>query len=203
MRMFLRARRDGGVCSSSSRAWSWVRNIRRPKKKFGNFFSGIKEKNLRSLCVRLSWCSVISPPRVPMSPGGDPVLSCLLVGVGVMQGVTAMRAEHHIPVCCLLCRLVGDLALCLSFICGGYTLRFTGDRRDFILFSFYPTPPPPNYLGGWPRCMSYPLTKRGVPRGQPESSSSLVAFPSRTQCSGKGAEAGSDPIWLHLYPTLH
>ena len=45
-----------------------------------------------------------------MSPGGDPILSCLLVGVRVMQGGT-VHAEHHTPVCGLLCRLVDDVAL--------------------------------------------------------------------------------------------
>ena len=58
-----------------------------------------------------------------------------------MQGVTAVHAEHHITVCGLLCRLVADVALCLSLICGDYAFRFTGDRRDCILFSSYPTSP--------------------------------------------------------------
>ena len=58
-----------------------------------------------------------------------------------MQGVTAVHAEHHIHVCGLLCRLVDDVALCLSLICGDYAFRFTCDRRDFILFSSYPTSP--------------------------------------------------------------
>ena len=49
-------------------------------------------------CVHLSWCSVISLPRVPMCPGGDPMLSCLLVGLQVKQGANAGHGEHHIPV---------------------------------------------------------------------------------------------------------
>ena len=74
-----------------------------------------------------------------MSPGGDPILSCLLVGVRVMQEVTAVHAEHHIPVCGLLCRLVDDVAFCLSLIRRAYAVRFSRDRRDFILLSSYPT----------------------------------------------------------------
>ena len=58
-----------------------------------------------------------------------------------MQGVTAVHAEHHIPVCGLFCRLVDDVALCLSLICRDYAFRFSGDQRDFILFSSYPTSP--------------------------------------------------------------
>ena len=58
-----------------------------------------------------------------------------------MQGVTSVHAEHHIPVCGLLCRLVDDVALCLSLICRACAFRFSGDLRDFILLSFYPTSP--------------------------------------------------------------
>ena len=49
-----------------------------------------------------------------------------------------MNAEHHIPVCGLLCRLVDDVALCLSSIRGAYAFRFGGDGRNFILLSSYP-----------------------------------------------------------------
>ena len=58
-----------------------------------------------------------------------------------MQGFTAVHAKHHIPVCGLLCRLVDDVALCLSLIRRAYVFRFSGDRRDFILLSSYPTSP--------------------------------------------------------------
>ena len=58
-----------------------------------------------------------------------------------MQGVTAVRAKHRMAVCGLLCRLVDDVALCLSLIRGAYVFRFGGDRRDFILLSSYPTSP--------------------------------------------------------------
>ena len=81
------------------------------------------------------------PPRVPLSHFSDPMLSCLLVGLRVMQGVTAVHAEHHIPLCGLLCRLVDDVALCLSLIRRAYAFTFSGDRRDFILLSSYPTSP--------------------------------------------------------------
>ena len=67
------------------------------------------------------------------------MLSCLLLRVLVMPGVTSVHAEHHIPVCGLLCRLVDDVPLCLSLIRRAYALRFSGDRRDFILLSSYPT----------------------------------------------------------------
>ena len=38
---------------------------------------------------------------------------------------------------------------------------------------------------------------RGAPGEKPGSSRPLYVFPSWLQCSGKGGEAGSDPIWLH------
>ena len=63
-----------------------------------------------------------------------------------MQRVTAVHAEHHIPVCGLLCRLVDDMALCLSLIHCAYAFRFSGDRRDFILLSSYGISP---QLPGW------------------------------------------------------
>ena len=52
-----------------------------------------------------------------------------------------MHAQHHIPVCGLFCRLVDDVALCLSLIRQAYAFRFSGDRGDFILLSSYPTSP--------------------------------------------------------------
>ena len=58
-----------------------------------------------------------------------------------MQGVTSVHAEHHIPLYGLLCRLVDDVALCLSLICRAYAFRSSGDRRDFILLSSYPNSP--------------------------------------------------------------
>ena len=58
-----------------------------------------------------------------------------------MQGLTAVHAEHHIPVCGLSCRLVDDVALCLSLIPRAYAFSFSGDWRDFILLSSYPTFP--------------------------------------------------------------
>ena len=58
-----------------------------------------------------------------------------------MQGVTAVHAEHNIPVCGLLCRLGDDVALCLSLIRRAYAFRFTGDPRDYILLNSYPTSP--------------------------------------------------------------
>ena len=98
---------------------------------------------LQCLCVRCVClpCNVISPPGVPLSHLSDPLLSCLLVGVRVMQGVTAVHAEHHTPLCGLFCRLVDDIALCLSVIRRAPAFRFSGDRRDFILVSSYPTHP--------------------------------------------------------------
>ena len=92
-------------------------------------------------CVRLSCNAVSPPPKVPLSHLSDPMLSCLLLGVRVMHGVTSVHAEHHIPVCGLLCRLVDDVALCLSLIRRAYAFRFSGDRREFILLSSYPTSP--------------------------------------------------------------
>ena len=123
-------------------------------------------------CLRLSLCSVVLLTRMRKSPGGDPILSRLLVGVRVMQRVSAVHAEHHIPVCCLLCTLVGDVALCLFLIRWAYAFRFSGDRRIFIL-------PPRDYLGGWPRCMWCPPTIRGAPKDQSGSSGPLFVFPSR------------------------
>ena len=58
-----------------------------------------------------------------------------------MQGVTSVHAEHHIPVCGLLCTLVDDVAWCRSLIRRPYAFRFRGDQRDFILLSSYPTSP--------------------------------------------------------------
>ena len=58
-----------------------------------------------------------------------------------MQGVTAVHAVHQISVCGLLCRLVDDVALCLSFIREAYAFSFSCDGRDFILLSCYPTFP--------------------------------------------------------------
>ena len=58
-----------------------------------------------------------------------------------MQGVTSVHAEHHIPVCRFLCRLVHDIDLCLSLIRRAYAFRFSGDRRGFILLGSYPTYP--------------------------------------------------------------
>ena len=69
------------------------------------------------------------------------MLSSLLVGVWVGQGVNAGHGEHHIPVCGRLCRLVVDVALCLSSIRQAYAFRFSGDRRDFILLTSYATSP--------------------------------------------------------------
>ena len=68
-------------------------------------------------------------------------LSCLLVGVRVMQGVTAVHAEHHIPDYALLCKLVDDIAFCLSLIRLSYAFRFSGDWRVLILLSSYPASP--------------------------------------------------------------
>ena len=58
-----------------------------------------------------------------------------------MQGAIVGHGDHHIPVCGLLCRLVEDVALCLSLTRRAYAFRFSGDRRDLILLSFYPTSP--------------------------------------------------------------
>ena len=55
--------------------------------------------------------------------------------------VNAGHGEHHIPVCGLLCRLVEDVAFCPSLIPRAYDFHFSGDRRDFILLSSYPTSP--------------------------------------------------------------
>ena len=109
-----------------------------PKKKFRkNFFS--KKKKLFSV-VRVYEChGALSSPQVPMSPGRDPLLSSLLVGVRVEHGVNAGHGEHRIPVCGLLCRLVDDIALCLSIIRRAYAFRLSGDQRDFILLSSYRT----------------------------------------------------------------
>ena len=69
------------------------------------------------------------------------MLSCLLVGVQVMQQITAVHTENHIPDCCLLCKLVDDVAFCLSSMRRAYAFRFSGYWRDFILLSSYPTSP--------------------------------------------------------------
>ena len=112
-----------------------------------------------------------------------------------MQGVTSLHAEHHIRVCGLLCRPVDDVALCLSLIRRAYAFRFSGDRRDFIRLSSYPTSP--KLLGRVATVYVVPSQNEGVPREQLGSSRPLHFFPSRLQCSGKGDEAGLDPIWLH------
>ena len=58
------------------------------------------------------------------------MLSSLLVGLRVKQGLNAGYGEHHIPVSGLLCRLVKDVALCPSLIRQAYAFKFSGDRRD-------------------------------------------------------------------------
>ena len=102
-----------------------------------------------------------------------------------MQVVNALHAEHHLPVCVLLCRLVNDLAFCLSLICRAYAFTFSGDWRDLILLSSYPTPAAEVYLAGWPWCMWYRPTMRGVraeqgvPEEEPESSCTLYVSTGR------------------------
>ena len=55
------------------------------------------------------------------------MLSRLLEGLQIEQGVHAGHGEHHIPVCCLLCRLVDDIAVFPSLIRRAYAFRFSGD----------------------------------------------------------------------------
>ena len=74
------------------------------------------------------------------------MLSSLLLGLRVAQGVNACHDNHHIPVCGLLCRLVDDVAFSLSSIRRAYAFRFSGDWRNLILLSCYPTSP---RLLGW------------------------------------------------------
>ena len=85
---------------------TWVRNgIFGGKKVFvsGKLFFGKKISILHFLCVRcvrLS-CNVIFPPpsQVQLSPGSNRMLSCLLLGVRVMQRVHDLRSKHHTSVC--------------------------------------------------------------------------------------------------------
>ena len=80
-----------------------------------------------------------------------------------MQGVTAVHAEHHIPVCRLLCRLVDDVAWCLSLIRRASAFRFSGDQRDFILLSSYPTSP--QLLGRVATVYVVPSHNEGIDKG--------------------------------------
>ena len=131
--------RDGDVRWSSYCDWSPVQNGGPQQKKFGKMFFS---KQLFFSVVRVYAChGALSSPQVRMSPGRDPLLPSLLVGVRIEHGVNAGHGEHHIPVCGLFCTLVDDVALCLSLIRRAYAFRFSGDRRDFILLSPHPTFP--------------------------------------------------------------
>ena len=90
-----------------------------------------------------------------------------------MQGVTAVHAEHHIPFCGILCRLVVDVALCLSLIRRAYEFRFRCDQRDVILLSSYPTSP--QLLGRVATVYVVPSHNEGSAKG----ARPLYVFPSR------------------------
>ena len=87
-----------------------------------------------------------------------------------MQGV-------DIPVCGLLFTLVDDVAFCLSLIRRAYAFRFSGDWRDLILLSSYPTSP--RLLGRVATVYVAPSHNEAVPGEQPGSSRPLYVFPSR------------------------
>ena len=67
------------------------------------------------------------------------MLSSPLVGMQSEQGVNAGQGEHHIPVWGPLCRLVDDVVFCLLLIRRAYAFRYSGDLRECILLSSYPT----------------------------------------------------------------
>ena len=69
------------------------------------------------------------------------MLSALLVGVRVEQGANAGHGEHHVPVCVFLCRLLADVAFCLSLIRWAYAFRCSCDGRDLILLRSYANSP--------------------------------------------------------------
>ena len=142
------------------------------------FLPKTQKKLLHCSCVLLSWCCVIFSPPVPKSPGGGPKLSCLLVGVLVMQVVNAMHAEHHLPVCVPLCRLVNDLAFCLSLIRRAYAFTFSGDWRDLILWSSFFTPPPRNLQRQVAMVYVVPPHNEGGARGTGGSRGRTGFFPS-------------------------
>ena len=157
-----------------------------PQNYLRTFFSPkTQQKPVHCSCVPLSWCRVTSLPPVSISPGCGPKLSRLLAEVLVMQVANALHAEHHLPVCVLLCRLVNDLAFCISLICRAYAFTFSGDWRDLILLSSYPTPPGETYLAGRSWYMWYRPTMRGlraeqgVPEEEPGIFHSLFVFTSR------------------------
>ena len=140
--IFLGARRNGHVRLSSSRAWKphWENCPPSPEKKHSK--NKLEQKNSSLFGCTLVMVQCHPPlPKVPMSLAGDPMLAGLLVGVRVEQGVNAGHGKHHIPVCGLLCRLVDDVAFCVSLICGAYVFRFSGEWRDPIPLGSFPTSP--------------------------------------------------------------
>ena len=96
--IFLQAGRHDDVRSSSSCTWGPVTlKIRRNSFFRKHFFP--KMKKTRVLFVSMLVMMHDDPLQMPMSPGGDPSLSCLVVGVRVMRGVHAVHVKHHISVC--------------------------------------------------------------------------------------------------------
>ena len=166
--MWSQARFDGDVCSSSSCDWSTVQN--------GGFFSQtcFSEKKFISV-VRVYAChGALSSTQVPMSPGRDALPSSLVLGMRVQHGVNAGHGEHHIPVCGLSCRLVDDVALCLSSIRRAYAFRLSGDRRDLLFLSSYPTSP--QLLGRVATVYVVPSHNEGGAKGVTGILSSSVFF---------------------------
>ena len=102
------------------------------------------------------------------------MLSCLLVRVGVMQGVNAVHAEIHIRVCGLVCRLVDDVSFCLSLIRGAYVFRFSADWRHLIFLCSYPTPH--RLLGRMATVYLVPSHNEGSARGTTVILTSSLCF---------------------------
>ena len=170
-----------------------------PQKNSGNSFS---KKNEFFSVVRVYACyGALSSPQVRMSPGHDALLSSLLPGVRVEYGVNAGHAEHHIPICGLLCSLVDDVALCLSLIRRAYAFRFSGDHRAFILFSSYPTSP--HLLGRVATVYVVPSHNEGSAKRATGILPSSLCFYEQVTMLWEGGLSQVGSHLAGLYPTSH
>ena len=114
-----------------------------------------------------------------------------------MQGVTALHAQHHIPVCGLLCRVVDEVALCLSLIRRAYAFRFSGDRRDFILLGSCPISP--QLLGRMARVYVVPSHNEGSAKGATGIlPSSFMFFRAADNALGRGMKPVPIPFGCTL-----
>ena len=100
-----------------------------------------------------------------------------------------MHVKLHIFVRGLFMQTGRRRGPCLSLIRQAYAFRFSGDRREFILLSS--VIPPPYYLGGWPRCMWYPPTRRGAPGDPPFH---FLSFRAGENPLGRGVKPVRIPI---------